>query len=131
MGTINDDPILRNVEAAEYLGVSPSWLAAARMTGINVPACIGRELEETWPEARTRGLFERLFLLAGVAVPRSAASARYMREHLHGVRVPEDVITALEAAGPEAEDVGVRLTVDVVNRLRTVPGIAGCVTAVS
>jgi 5,10-methylenetetrahydrofolate reductase len=84
------------------------------------------EAFEAWAEeARTRGLFERLFLLAGVAVPRSAASARYMREHLHGVRVPEDVITALEAAGPEAEDVGVRLTVDVVNRLRTVPGIAG------
>ena len=33
MGTINDDPILRNAEAAEYLGVSPGWLNASRMTG--------------------------------------------------------------------------------------------------
>jgi 5,10-methylenetetrahydrofolate reductase len=81
---------------------------------------------EVWAEeARARGLFERLFLLAGVAVPRSAASARYMREHLHGVRVPDAVIAALDEAGPDAEDVGVGLTVEVVNRLRAIPGIAG------
>jgi methylenetetrahydrofolate reductase (NADPH) len=81
---------------------------------------------EAWAEeAQARGLFERLFLLAGVAVPRSAASARYMRDHLHGVRVPDAVIDALDEAGPDAEDVGVGLTVEVVNRLRAIPGIAG------
>ena len=31
----------------------------------------------------------------------------------------------LEEAGPEAEDVGVRLTVDIVSKLRAIPGVAG------
>lgn len=75
--------------------------------------------------AAQRGVFERAFVLAGVAPPRSARSARFMNEHLPGVVVPEGVVRELEAAGPNAADVGVRLTVDVVTRLRAIEGIAG------
>ena len=80
-----------------------------------------------WAESvRPGGLFERVFVLAGVAAPRGAASARYMREHLPGVVVPDAVIEALDAAGPDGETAeGVRLTVEIVRRLREVEGIAG------
>jgi methylenetetrahydrofolate reductase (NADPH) len=74
---------------------------------------------------RPRAIFERMFLLVGVAPPRSAASARYMREHLPGVSVPDEVIRRLEEAGAEAEDEGVRLTVEVISALKGIPGIAG------
>ncbi len=78
-----------------------------------------------WAEAiRGRGLFERMFVLIGVAPPRSAASARFMREHLPGVVVPDSVIERLEQAEDPAEE-GVRLTVDIVTRLRTIDGISG------
>ena len=81
---------------------------------------------QSWAEqARARGLLERLFVLVGVAVPRAARVARYMREHLPGVAVPDRVITLLEEAGPQAEDEGVRLTVEVVARLKAIQGIAG------
>jgi 5,10-methylenetetrahydrofolate reductase len=84
------------------------------------------EAFEAWADrARARGIFERMFVLAGVAVPRSARSARYMREHLPGVLVPDAVVRRLEEAGPDAETEGVRVTVEVIARLRAVKGLAG------
>jgi 5,10-methylenetetrahydrofolate reductase len=79
-----------------------------------------------WADAvRVRGIFDRMFVLIGVAPPRGPATVRYMREHLPGVVVPDEVVTRLEAAGPDAADEGVRLTVEVVKGLREVDGIAG------
>src|SRR5205823_5701034 len=75
--------------------------------------------------ARQRGLTERAFLVAGVAVAKSAASARYMREHLPGVTVPDEVIERLEGAGPGAQDEGVRIVADLIRALRSIPGMAG------
>jgi 5,10-methylenetetrahydrofolate reductase len=79
-----------------------------------------------WADAaRSRGVFERMFVLAGVAVPRGPRSALYMREHLPGVVVPDAVIQRLEDAGPDAEEEGVRLTVEIVAKLKAIQGIAG------
>jgi methylenetetrahydrofolate reductase (NADPH) len=75
--------------------------------------------------ARGRGVLERLFIIAGVAPPRGPKSARFMRDHLPGVSVPDRIIEELEAAGPDAARVGVDLTVEIVRRLRTIDGIAG------
>ena len=75
--------------------------------------------------ARARGLLDRLFLLVGVAPPRGPKSARFMRDHLPGVVVPDGVLRELEAAGPEAAETGVRLTIEVVERLRAIDGVAG------
>jgi len=75
--------------------------------------------------ARSRGVFERMFVLAGVAVPRSVQAARYMRDHLPGVRVPGSLITALEEAAPDDERLAVDLTAAIVGRLRAVSGVAG------
>jgi 5,10-methylenetetrahydrofolate reductase len=84
------------------------------------------ELFEAWAEqAWARGIFERMFALVGVAVPRSAKAARYLGEHLPGVVVPDRVISALEEAGPDAQAEGVRLTVEVISRLKLIKGVAG------
>jgi methylenetetrahydrofolate reductase (NADPH) len=74
---------------------------------------------------RPRGIFERTFVLVGVAPPRSARSARFMQEHLAGVVVPDEVIRRLEEAGDDSQGEGVRLTVEVVRALKTIDGIAG------
>ncbi|CAN5317301.1 methylenetetrahydrofolate reductase [soil metagenome] len=79
-----------------------------------------------WAEgARERGILERMFVLAGVAVPSGPRSARFMRDHLPGVSVPDSVVARLEDAGPDAPDEGVRLTVEVIARLKAIRGIAG------
>jgi 5,10-methylenetetrahydrofolate reductase len=78
-----------------------------------------------WTERlRPLGLFERMFALVGVAPPRSAASARFMRDHLSGVIVPDPVIARLEGSDDPAEE-GVALTVELVKRLREIDGVAG------
>jgi 5,10-methylenetetrahydrofolate reductase len=84
------------------------------------------EAFQAWAdEARTRGLLERLFVLAGVAVARTPASARFMREHLYGVDVPDDVIARLDDAGSDAEETGIAVTVETIARLKAIAGIRG------
>jgi methylenetetrahydrofolate reductase (NADPH) len=74
---------------------------------------------------RAGGIFERAAVLVGVAPLRGAKQARYMNEHLPGVSVPEALIDALEAAGPESESVGTAQCVEIVSGLRAIPGISG------
>jgi methylenetetrahydrofolate reductase (NADH) len=74
---------------------------------------------------RARGILERAAVLVGVAPLRGAAQARYMNEHLPGVSVPDELIDALEAAGPDAESVGTARCVEVVTGLRKIEGISG------
>jgi 5,10-methylenetetrahydrofolate reductase len=81
---------------------------------------------ESWADqARTRGILERMFVLAGVAVLRGPRSASYVRDHLPGVLVPDRIMQLLQDAGPNAEAEGVRLSVEVVARLKAIRGIAG------
>jgi methylenetetrahydrofolate reductase (NADPH) len=75
--------------------------------------------------ARSRGIFERMFVLAGVAVARGPKTARYINQHLPGVVVPARLLELLEDAGPDAEAEGIRLTVEVVAKLKAIQGIAG------
>lgn len=82
-------------------------------------------LGEWADQVRPLGVFERAFVLVGVAPPRSARSARFMSEHLPGVLVPEEVIRRLEEAGQDAQLEGVRLTVEVVRALKSIEGVAG------
>jgi 5,10-methylenetetrahydrofolate reductase len=84
------------------------------------------EAFEAWAgEARSRGILERMFVLAGVAVARSVKAARYIGDHLPGVMVPDRVIELLQDAGPDAEREGVRLAVEVVAKLKAIQGISG------
>ena len=74
---------------------------------------------------RERGVMERAWVIVGVAPLRSARQARYMNDHLPGVTVPAETIGALEEAGPDAERVGTAQCVQIIGRLREIPGVAG------
>jgi methylenetetrahydrofolate reductase (NADPH) len=70
------------------------------------------------------GITERLHLLIGLGPIASARSARWMRDNLHGVSVPDGVIERLErAADPAAE--GRRLCAELIEGLRETPGVSG------
>ncbi len=74
--------------------------------------------------ARSRGVFDRVAVIAGVAPLRNARQARLVAS-LPGVSVPADVLRALEEAGPDAETEGTRLAILIVKGLREIPGLAG------
>jgi methylenetetrahydrofolate reductase (NADPH) len=70
------------------------------------------------------GLTERLKVIIGIGPIASARSARWMDENLHGVTVPDAVISRLEgAADPAAE--GRSLCIELIHGLKEIPGVAG------
>jgi len=77
---------------------------------------------------RDLGLDRRVPILAGVAPLRSARAARYMRERVPGMEVPDDIVRRMEQAGSERsrrEEEGIRICVETIERLREVQGLAG------
>src|SRR5262245_12527372 len=65
-----------------------------------------------------------LYLLIGIAPLRSAKSARWMKQHLHGTIIPDSIIERLDRAADPASE-GVRICADLIIELATIPGIAG------
>jgi 5,10-methylenetetrahydrofolate reductase len=59
-------------------------------------------------------------------VPSSAAGARYLRDQVPGLDVPDDVIERLEDAprGEQREE-GIRIALEIVEAVREIPGISG------
>jgi methylenetetrahydrofolate reductase (NADPH) len=74
---------------------------------------------------RALGVLERAKVLVGIVPLRSAASARSLQAHLPGVRVPDTLLRALDEAGGDAEDVGLELTIGVVEGVRRIDGVGG------
>jgi methylenetetrahydrofolate reductase (NADPH) len=70
------------------------------------------------------GLGERLKLIVGVAVPASAKSARWMRDKLFGVMIPDVLVSRLEGAGDEQAEAR-RACGELIRELADIPGVAG------
>jgi methylenetetrahydrofolate reductase (NADH) len=72
------------------------------------------------------GLFEKVFIIPTVGIPRSARGARYMREKVPGLHVPDAIVDRLEAVAParQAEE-GIKIAVGLVQELREVAGVSG------
>ena len=69
---------------------------------------------------------ERAPVLVGVMPPRSTRMLRHMHEHIPGIEVDETTFARMEGLeGEDAKAAGIELAVDVVRRLREVPGVAG------
>lgn len=70
------------------------------------------------------GLLDKVFILVGVGPLRSARSAEWIRAHVPGVHIPDQVIGRMAgAADPAAE--GRRLCIDLIQEIRTITGVHG------
>ena len=77
-------------------------------------------------EVRKRGLHKRVHILAGVTPLKSAGMARYMRDKVAGMDVPDAVIARMEKfKGPEARAEGITICVETIQKLRKMEGVAG------
>lgn len=72
------------------------------------------------------GLLDHAWILAGVFVLRSARAARYLRDEVPGLDVPDRVIERMDAAPSERQpDEGVKIALEIVDQVRGIPGISG------
>jgi methylenetetrahydrofolate reductase (NADPH) len=78
-----------------------------------------------WMQAvRTLGLHQQASIMAGIMVIKSAQSARFLRDHLPGSRVPEYIVDRMEqATDPEAE--GIAVAAELCQQLLAIDGVRG------
>jgi methylenetetrahydrofolate reductase (NADPH) len=82
--------------------------------------------EEWFEPVVAAGLAERAPFLVGVTPPRSTRMLKHMHDNIPGVEVDEATFARLEGLeGDEAKAAGVEVAVGIVQRLRSVPGVAG------
>ena len=75
---------------------------------------------------RDLGIDRQAPILAGVAPLRSARAARYMRDRIPGLDVPESLVRRMEEVAPaRAEEEGIRIAVEILEEIREFPGLAG------
>ena len=78
-----------------------------------------------WMEmARERGLDKQTHILAGVIPIKSVGMARYMRDYVPGVIVPDEIITRMEKAESAREE-GFRIILEIIEQLKEIPGVHG------
>jgi methylenetetrahydrofolate reductase (NADPH) len=71
-----------------------------------------------------RGLDKQVHILAGVIPIRSAGMARYMRDYVSGVSVPDEIVTRMEGA-KSAKEEGLLLSLEIIEQLKEIPGVHG------
>jgi len=80
--------------------------------------------EEFMRRVRDRGLHEKVKILAGVTPLKSVGMAKYMRDSVAGLSVPDSIIDRLEKAADKPAE-GIRICIEQIQKLREIPGVAG------
>lgn len=76
--------------------------------------------------AREEGLTEKTHILAGITPLKSAGMARYMKNKVAGMDVPEPIIKRMAGAPKEkAADEGIKICLETIAELREVKGVHG------
>ncbi len=82
---------------------------------------------EQWMEmVRDRGLHEKCAILAGVTPFKSVGMARYMKNQVPGMDVPDEMIERLGGMPKEKQsEEGIKICLETIQRLREIPGVRG------
>ena len=75
---------------------------------------------------RRKWLHRKAHILAGVTPIKSAGMARYMRDKVAGMDVPEELVARVaKLKGEEARAEGIAICVETIKKLRKMEGVAG------
>jgi methylenetetrahydrofolate reductase (NADPH) len=82
---------------------------------------------ELWmKETCDRGLHEKVHILAGVTPFKSAGMAKYMKNRVPGMDVPDEVVKRMSDAPKEKQaEEGLNICVETIQRLKEVEGVKG------
>lgn len=76
--------------------------------------------------AEELGLLDKVFLLGGVFIPRSAKGLRYMRDMVPGIDVPEEIVRRLDSLPEDRQaEEGIRIALEILAELREIRGVSG------
>ena len=82
--------------------------------------------EEWMKRVVDRGLDEQVYILAGITPMKSVGMARYMKNKVPGMDIPDDVIKRLEGVPKEQQpEEGIKMAVEAIERLKEVKGVHG------
>ena len=81
---------------------------------------------ETWLEALAkRNILDKVYILVGITPIKSLKVATYMNNEVPGVFVPEKLLKRMEAAGDKAEEEGVQIALELIEKVKGLQGIHG------
>ncbi len=82
---------------------------------------------ELWiKQAGDRGLLDKVYILAGLTPMKTAGMAKYMKNRVPGMDVPDDVIKRMSGVPKEKQaEEGIKICVESIQRLKEVEGVKG------
>ncbi len=84
------------------------------------------KFEEWMRRVRDRGLHEKTFIMAGMTPMKSAPMAKFMKNRVPGMDVPDEIIARLAGVEKKKQaQEGINICVEHIQRLKEVEGIAG------
>jgi methylenetetrahydrofolate reductase (NADPH) len=76
--------------------------------------------------ARERGLTESVYILGGVTPLKSPGMAKYMRNSVSGMDIPDELIKRIEGVPKEKQkEEGIRICVETIQQLKEIDGVRG------
>ena len=80
---------------------------------------------EKWMEmVRERGLHKKAAIMGGVTPIKSLGAARYMKNNVSGITIPDEVIERLKGAEKKKVE-GLNICIETIQRLQEIEGVAG------
>jgi methylenetetrahydrofolate reductase (NADPH) len=82
---------------------------------------------ETWMEGvRDRGLHEKVYIMAGITPMKSAGMARYMKNKVPGMDVPDELVKRMAGVPKDQQaQEGIDICIESIERLRQIEGVSG------
>lgn len=76
--------------------------------------------------ARDKGLTDKVYILGGVTPLKSPGMAKYMKNKVSGMDIPDEIIKRMEGVPKDKQrEEGINICVETIQRLREMPGIKG------
>ena len=100
---------------------------AAGVEFIQTQCIYNLEKFELWMKmVRDRGLHEKVYILAGITPFKSAGMAKYMKNRVPGMDVPDEVVNRMSGVPKEKQpEEGIKICVESIQRLKEVEGVRG------
>lgn len=82
---------------------------------------------EKWMEGvRSMGLHKKCYILAGVTPIKSVGAARYMKNKVPGMDVPQEIVDRMAAQPKEKQpEEGINICIETIERLKQIEGVSG------